>query len=251
MRWSLQRQLLYAFSFLAVAILVGVGTWYFFFYNEPTCSDSVQNQNESGIDCGGVCASLCEAPRVSALWARAVPVATGVYHAVALVRNPEPNAGTGALPYAFQLFDEKNILIAERRGTTFLKPGETIPFFEANIITGERKPARTFLVLGTASWVTMSRYESPVVITSRELDQQKLILSATLENTSARAVGPVVITALVYDESDLVIGASQTKVDRMLGKGTRDIVFTWQKPFEKPVVRTEIVARLPWEDEGR
>lgn len=244
MRWAVKRQLLFALSFLLVALVVLGSIWYFFFYTPPTCFDGIKNQDEKGIDCDGSCKLICEAPRISAQWARSVQVAPGVYHAVSMVRNPESGAGTQSLPYTFQLFDEQNILIAERRGFTFLKPGETIPVFEPNIITGERNPARTFIVFGEATWKAMDRTSTPIAIVSRELDQQALTLRADIENTLASAVGPVVLTALLYDVNDILITASQTKVDRIQGRAKETVVFTWQTVFSRPVVRTEIVARI-------
>ncbi|TAJ14585.1 hypothetical protein EPO56_01930 [Patescibacteria group bacterium] len=244
MQWSFKRQLFFALSFLLIVLLVLGGVWYFFFYHPPTCFDGIKNQDEQGIDCDGSCNLVCEAPRISAQWARSVQVAPGVYHAVAMIRNPESGAGTQALPYTFQLFDEKNILIAERRGVTFLKPGETVPVFEPNIVTGERNPTRTFIVFGQATWTTMDRVSTPVAIVSRELDQQALILKADIENTLASPVGPVVLTSLLYDVNDILITASQTKIERMQGRVKETVVFTWQDVFSRPVVRTEIVARI-------
>lgn len=244
MRWAAQRQLLYAGGFVVALMLACVGVWFLFFYHPATCSDGLVNQDELGVDCGGVCPTLCEAPRVSALWSRAVPVARGVYHAAALVRNPEADAGTTLLPYAFQLFDDKNILIAERRGVMNINPGETVPLFEPNIITGERIPARTFVTFGNAVWVRMNRTQDPVRITSRELDQNTLTLTAHLENTTALPVRSIVVTAFLYDSSEVLVAASQTVVPSIPARGIQDIVYTWQEPFSREIVRTDIVARV-------
>lgn len=243
MRWAAKRQALYAGSIFLGIILILAGVWFLFFFRLPTCSDNILNQNEEGIDCGGVCATLCQAPRVSALWARSVAVAPGVYHAVALVRNPESSAGTEALPYTFQVFDAKNILIAERRGVMFLYPGEVVPLFEANILTGERIPARTFITFGDAVWIQMERPTEPIQITSRELNQDTLTLTAHIENKTALPVYGTTLTALLYDADDIIITASQIKFDSLPAKGSHDAVFTWQEPFPRQVVRTDIVAR--------
>lgn len=244
MRWAAQRQLLYAGSFVVAIALACVGVWFFFFYDAPTCSDTLLNQNESGVDCGGVCATLCEAPRISALWSRAVPVAKGVYHLAALIRNPESEAGTKNLPYAFQVFDDKNILIAERRGVMSINPGETVPLFEANIITGERIPARTFVTFGEAVWARMARTEDSVRIISRELDQNALTLTARLENTTALPVRRITVTAFLYDADEVLVAASQTTIQSIPARGGQDIVYTWQEPFVREVVRSDIVARV-------
>ena len=244
MRWAIKRQLLYAGGVLLILLLVLLGAWQAFFYHAPTCTDGVQNQNEEGVDCGGSCSLLCQAPSVKALWARSVMVAPGVYHGVALVRNPESNAGTVSLPYRFQLFDGKNILVAERDGTMFLDPGEIAPLFEANIVTGERIPARTFVSFGAAVWTKMERKESPIAIVSRELDETALTLTAHVANTTALPVESIALTALLYDANDLLVAASKTKITRLPARGETDALFTWQEPFPSAIVRTEIVARI-------
>jgi len=243
MRWAARRQALYAGAILLALLVALGGGWFLFFYERPSCSDGLLNQDEEGVDCGGSCTALCEAPRVSAMWARSVMVAPGVYHAVALVRNPEATAGTDALPYTFQIFDSKNILIAERRGVMHLRPGEIVPLFEANVITGERIPARTFLTFGEAVWAEMERGVEPIQITSRSLDEAALTLTAHIENSTALPVRGTVLTALLYDAEDILVAASQTKFDVIPAKGSRDAVFTWQQPFAREVVRTDIVAR--------
>jgi hypothetical protein len=202
------------------------------------------NQNEGGIDCGGVCKKLCQAPRVSAVWQRAVEISPGVYHAVAMVRNPETGAGTLRLPYSFKLFDAKNILVAERVGVMHLEPGEIVPLLEANIVTGERVPVRTFVDFGNAVWGKMSRSDNPIRVQNGLPDPETLRLNATIENKTALVVPNIVLTALLYDSDGIIITASQTEIDQLLGRDSRIVTFTWQEPFPRTVARADVVARL-------
>lgn len=244
MRWALKRQFLYALVVLLILAVVGAASWFAFFYRAPGCFDNQQNGDETGVDCGGSCTRICEAPHVSALWARSVEVAPGVYHAVALVQNPESGAGTASLPYHFSIYDASNILIAERYGTMYLTPGEITPLFEADITTGSRIPAHTFVAFGNAVWQKMSRAVPPIAVVSHALDSDTLRLTAHLQNTTALSVPPSLATALLYDADGNLVTASQTLVDTLPPRGEKDVVFTWQEPFAKPVVRVDIVARL-------
>lgn len=248
MQWGLKRQFLYALAILTAVGLVLAGAWFAYFYHPATCADGIQNQDELGIDCGGVCKKLCTAPRVSALWARAVEVAPGVYHAVAMVQNPETDAGTLYLPYKFSLYDAGNILIAERTGLMQLFPGDVVPLFEPNIVTGSRTPTRTLVDFGQAVWSTMSPMQNPIRVDSAtppDAIQNTLRLSATVENTSALLIPHAVVTALLYDASGTLIAASQTTLSDLAARTTKDIVFTWQEPFSAAIVKVDIVPRLP------
>lgn len=244
MQWSLQHQILYASLILFGLVLIAAGGWFLFFYTPDSCSDGAQNQNEEGIDCGGVCALLCEAPNVSATWARSVRVAPGVYHAVAMVRNSDAGAGTTNLPYTFSLYDADNLLIATKKGLATLEPGEVVPIFEKNVITGERVPVRTFIDFEGGTWFKMERIESPIRITSQSLDQNNLRLTASVENKTPSAVENIILTALLYDADDVLVAASQTVINTLQARGTQTVTFTWQEAFERPVVRTDIVPRV-------
>lgn len=244
MPWGIKRQLFYALVVLGVIVVTLFLLGFAFFYRAPTCSDRKMNQDEMGVDCGGKCTKVCEAPAVSALWARSVKVADGVYHAVAMVRNPATDAGTTNLPYTFYLYDETNILVAQRSGTMILEPGETVPLLETNIVTRERVPVKTFVEFGQAVWRERNRIQSPVVIDSEVLDTESLRLTARVSNTTAVAVPKVILTALVYGKDEVVLAASQTIISDIPARGTTEAFFTWQEPFTEEVVRTVITSRL-------
>jgi hypothetical protein len=245
MDWSARRQFLYALLVILAILGAGVAVWFGFFYHAPSCADGIQNRDEGGIDCGGTsCTAICEAPNVAVIWSRSVEVAPGVFHAVALVRNPLTDAGADDIPYAMRLFDAKNILIAERKGVISLAPGEVAPIFEANVITGSRIPARTFVSLGAGTWEKMTRHDDPIHVGSPDLDQSALRLTATLENTTALPVGRTTVTALLYDAEGILVASSQTVVDGMGPRATKQVVFTWQEPFTAPVVQVDVVPRV-------
>ncbi len=225
---------------LALAGLI----WYVFFYRPPSCTDGLQNQDEEAVDCGGACAALCVVPKISIVWARSVEVAPGVFHGVALVRNPLTDAGGENMTYTMRLLDAEGILIAETMGTLSLAPGEVAPIFEPNIQAGFRVPARTFVSVDAGFWKRMEHTVDPIRIGSPALDQEALRLSATLENTTALPVGRVTATALLYDEEDILVAASQTILDGIAPRASREVIFTWQQPFTKPVVRIDIVPRI-------
>lgn len=244
MRWSFQHQFVYALGVLVIFALVGFGIWFAYFHQAPSCFDGAMNGDETGVDCGGSCATLCEAPTVTALWARSVEVAPGVYHAVAMVQNPLTNAGTLSLPYKFSLYDADNVLVAERASTMFLYPGDVVPLFEPDIGTGNRIPARTLIDFGPAVWEKMDRPETPIVIDSQNLDQTALRLDATVENTTALPVNTFSLTALLYSADGTLIAASQTNIPVLNARAQKAVVFTWQEPFSAPVVKADIIPRV-------
>lgn len=227
-------------ALLASITLLG---WYVFIYEPPSCADGVQNQDERGVDCEGVCALMCVVPRVDAVWSRAVLSAEGVYHGVALIKNPEPGARGTEMSYSMSLYDSGNILVAERRGTLDLAPGETRVLFEPNIITRERVPVRTLMKIDGGVWERAEQVANPIRVLPGSVDEEARTLVATIENTTSQPIGDVVATALLYDREGVLITASQTTVPTLPARGRQDITFTWSLPFERPVTTSDIVVR--------
>jgi len=243
MQWSTSRQLLFALGALVIIGALGAGSFFFFIYEPPSCFDGEKNQDEENIDCGGICDLLCAQPNVSTVWARSVRVAPGVYHSVALIKNPNTTA-QGTIPYEVSLFDENNILIARREGSITLLPGDIAPLFEANVVTGERVPVRTFVDLGVGTFKRAPREMSPVRVLSFNLNEESLQLSALIENQSALPVENITVSALLFSGDDLLINASQTSVPSLGGRERKELVFTWQEQFTETLTRIDILPRI-------
>lgn len=243
MRWALQRQLLFALGALVILGAIGTGVYFTYFYTPSSCFDGVLNQDEEGIDCGGSCALLCQSPNISVMWARSIKVAPGVYHSVAMVRNPNTGA-SGTVSYEVSLFDEDNILITRRGGALSIGPGEIAPLFEANIVTGERIPARTFVDVLPGAFETTEREVSPVRVLNFDLDEEALRLTATIQNQGTARVADVRVIALLYNADDTLISASQTLSGTLDIGERKEVVFTWQEAFSEGVARTDIVPRV-------
>lgn len=243
MSWAATRQLLFALGVVALIAAVLASIYAFFIYSPASCNDRVQNGTEVGIDCGGSCALLCEAPPIVVSWARSVQVARGVYHAVAEIKNSDTTA-RGEFPYTVSVFDAKNILIAERKGVFMIEPGEVTPLFEANIVTGERVPSRTFVDVGEGVFYRGERTGSPLRVLSFELDESGDRLRAQVQNQTVFPVGETEVTALLYNDAGVLVGASQTVVEGFGARERKELIFTWQEAFNPTPARLDVVARV-------
>lgn len=241
MPWALYRQVVIALGVGAVLIFAGATAYFFFVYEAPSCADQVQNQDEEGVDCGGACALLCEAPNISVVWSRSVRVAPGVYHTAAHVRNPD-TAAAGEVGYEVSLFDTENILVARREGEIFLAPGEIAPLLETNIVTGERVPARTFVEVTPRAFARAAREPAAITVSTFSFDPALLRLTAGLHNTTPESVRGVEVVAFLFDTSGTIVAASKTLVEEIPPRGRSDIFFTWQEPFALPS-RIDITPR--------
>lgn len=241
--WSKRRKFLYTTVALVVAFALLLGIYIQFFTNAPTCFDGTINNNERGVDCGGSCALFCKADTRSPVvsWARVFEVAPSTYTAAAYVQNPNPGAAARNVPYSFQLFDDKNILVVERAGVINIPPVQTVPIILPNINVGNRTVARALFAFSEEPvWQKVGALPS-LRVGNQYLAEDGSRLSATVSNDSIENADKVTIAAVLFDASGTARAASRSVLPRIPRKGSQDVVFTWPGGV-KNIIRAEITV---------
>jgi len=244
--WARKRQIIYGagvflFFFVIIAPIVYVNV-----YEAPSCFDGKLNQEETAIDQGGPCMLLDERfiqPH-AILWSRAFPVREGFYNAVAYIENPNQGAGVYDAAYQFQVYDDRNILIAERFGRVPIFPGKVFPIFESRIDTGNRIPVRTFFsFVSEFTWERMEDIARDISVTNEKITNVDTVprISATLKNFALEAREDVVVVATVFDTAGNAMASSRTLVEFMNAGEETDIAFTWPLPFTSKISRIDVI----------
>ena len=226
-------------------IIIGGPLLYWYFSVPPTCSDGIKNQGETTVDQGGPCLVLDERTLQphSTLWSRSFRVRDGYYNAVAYVYNPNKEAGVRRAYYRFGLYDSQNVLVAERRGTTFILPGAITPVLESRIDTGNRTVSRTYFEFtDTFIWERMINTSLSIAVNNKELSNTAIMprLSASVENHSVADVINPSFVAVIFDPAGNAFAASATTLERLSAGATSEIVFSWPDPFPVQVGRIDI-----------
>jgi hypothetical protein len=241
--WSTRRQFLYYAVVLVLAAIFVFVVWQTFFTNPATCSDGLRNSKETGVDCGGSCALVCqdEARAPTVLWARAFETGPTTYTAAAYVENQNRGAGAKRVAYTFQIFDDKNLLVVEREGVIDLPPIQTVPIVETNIDVGNRTVVRTLFAFATVPvWNKIPASALPQLrLAEQNLAADGTRLSAMGVNDSLQDAENLVIVAVVFDTNGVARAASKTIVNKVGRKSSAPIIFTWPTGFEG-VSRAEI-----------
>lgn len=250
-RWANKMRVMYITGF-ALLITAAVAPSVYKSLTPPlTCSDGLQNQGETAPDLGGPCHYLnpVDLRPLSKLWSRSFIVAPGIYSSVAYVENPNLKGGIRKTHYIFKLYDERNILVAERVGETFIPPGKVVAIFEGNVMTGNRVPKRTtFQFIDSFTWETMQpEFAAEIFVINKVFKEvhNSPRLSAKVQNKGVYTLYNLVVVATVFDNEGNAIGASRTVIDRLPADSVQDIVFTWPKPFDSFVSRLDVVPLLP------
>jgi hypothetical protein len=249
MNWALKRQILFLLGIILFCALVAFLLIYPSFHKPPTCTDSIQNGDETGIDCGGSCPNAClsQVNAVSVLWARAFEVVPGRYNAVAYIVNHNQNAAAEEVNYSFRFADANNIYIGKRDGTTFIPPAGNFAIFAPAIDVGNSIPViTTFEFTETPQWQQVSVdkiNQLKVLVSNISLTNETTSpsLSATITNNSLFSIPNVNVVAILYDQSGNAVSASSTYLNQINPLGSTNVNYTWPQPFTTPVVKKEIL----------
>jgi len=204
------------FLFFAAIFGIPLALW---IYEPSSCFDGKRNQKETAVDKGGPCRLLDErylTPH-AVLWSRSFQVREGERGAVAYIENPNSEAGVQKVSYRFRLYDELNILVAEREGTTFIMPGGLTPVFGGSINTGNRIVARTYFELTEPLvWERMTDTTEAFTVQEKQIYDTFTSprLTAVIKNESVAEITHVSFVAVVFDTAGNAFAASGTRCRR-------------------------------------
>lgn len=250
--WSAQRKIIY----LAVALGLILILFFIFIFprlrTTPTCFDGKQNGGEAGIDCGGNCALFCSATALdmSILWARPFKVIDGRYNVLALVENQNTDTALASIAYEFRLYDENNVFITRKTGTTYILPNNKTAIFEAGLDTGSRIATRAeFSFIEQPLWLqTPKLSKGGFSVSSSDITLKDVFikpsLTATIKNNSKYDLFDFDVIAILYNQNNGVISASRTFIEQLNKDSDYTAFFTWQEGFSEEPVRIEILPQV-------
>ncbi|HRZ30220.1 MAG TPA: hypothetical protein P5274_00910 [Candidatus Paceibacterota bacterium] len=232
--WARQRQLNYILTVLGFFVLIGL-VIFFIYKPAPSCFDGRQNQDEQGVDCGGVCNLACvgQIRPLKITWVRPLKVNDGWYDLVARVENLNVTLGNRNLPYTFSVYDTDNVLINTRSGATFVNPNDVFLIFESRVETGERIVGKVFLEFPTSTpWERVESVEKDIYTERREFtNEPRPTLHLSVGNSSLRSYNDIQVVTVLSDINNNTLAASKTIVDSLGPNSRQEVYFTWPRPF--------------------
>lgn len=230
--WRTRRQLT---AFLIVGLLIGSAGFLFVrdLLPEPTCFDNRRNQGEEKTDCGGPCLPCIfrnkKTPEV--FWVRVTPVRGGVYAAVIEVKNPNSALGIPKFEYILKLFDDKDVLVIERSGISFLYANEVAHIVETDL-RSERKIVRGILEIGKTEYALRDDNPPDLIAGEKELlvvipNGMNTELRARLFNRTLSDFRALRVHGILLDKNQNVLAASSLVLDELRGGDAKEIRFFW------------------------
>jgi len=252
MTWAGRRRLTIALIVGAIIVAFLAVVFISIFYKTPSCTDGIQNQSESGVDCGGPCAYLCtaqvQAPVV--LFTKVLDNGSGRTDVIAMVQNKNANAAAKNVPYRVTLYSNKQVFIQQLNGTVDLPPNASVPVYITGVESGNQKVASAFLEIDASApqWFTVAvdpRIVPTILNATRSGSANSPRVDAVIVNPSTVAMANVKLIALVKNIRAGVIAVSQTVVPVVPAQGQSAAMFTWSNAFDGIPTSVEVIPVIP------
>lgn len=232
--WARRRQL----SYLAgvVVFLIALGLILFFIYKpKPSCFDGIQNQGETGIDCGGPCALACSSTvlPLKIYWTRPLKVSDGWYDVVALVENENINLGVRRASYYIYLYDENNLLLSRQAGETFINPAEKFVVFVSRLNTGQSIVGQAFLEFDKNLIWEKSKPVPKLINVEQDsfINEPRPRLQIGLTNLTLDPIFNIRVSTILSDNNNNALAASATFIDKLRAQEKKILSLTWPIPL--------------------
>ncbi len=218
------KQFIYGSIYILIIGLVGFGIYSLYFTTTPSCSDNIQNQQESEIDCGGPNCISCE---LKLLTLKQVNEPNffdaGQFKTTAVVKitNPSWNYGSKNFNYEFLFINRLGGAIATRPGllgTSYISAGESKYLIAPAINIDPRDVGRVLVNISNVAWdlkANLTSYSLSFKNLKLVLNNKSPQVSGILKNDSASSYNAISVIGVLFDKRGNAISASATKLDNV------------------------------------
>ena len=246
------KRIVIAVIFLAIFLLIGVGGYRVFFKAAPTCFDGIENQNETGIDCGGMCTKQCvlplQAKDLVTEETAFMPAGNGSYDVLIKVHNPNDVAGASVFTWNLSLKDASGRILAQRSETAFILPQETKYLFAFGVMV-PGTPTQVGVEFSSVQWERFEGYaEKPRISVVRQ-DYARITsgpgygaATGLVINESPYDFRSILVKVVLRDTAGKPIAVNMTEMQTMKSKEQRDFRLVWPSAFPGEVVSYEMLV---------
>lgn len=246
------KQFFVAFVYVLIASILGVMVYYAFIKAPETCFDNKQNQNEQGIDCGGVCALACKevvtGDPIELKESRFIRSGEGKYDILGKIFNPNSEAGAISFTYVANLLDSTSNVVATRSGIGYILPLESKYILEFNLET-PTVPISVSLQITNVEWARFSGYQDKPALDITQRQYNELSSSSAfgeakglVTNSSPYDFRSVVVQVILRDGIGIPLAINSTVMNTLRSHENRDFRLVWPSSFPGSVENVEMVV---------
>ncbi len=228
-----------------------VGALYFlFFYQKPTCIDGVQNGQEDGVDCGGICTNVCvekvEGKPLVVEELTIMPGGSNHYDVLARIHNENSTEGASAFTYTVELKDEQGGILATRTGKNFILPQEEKSLIEV-AIESSVTPKEATVRIEDVAWERFSGYQEKPNINIYQKRYNQVTSGVgfgeafgLVSNESPYDFRSLTVKVILRDASGRALAINSTEMRTITSGEERDFRLVWPEAFPGDVVSVDM-----------
>lgn len=187
----------------------------------PSCFNNKVDQNEIGVDCGGVCApcELAKLQPVKVNWVKYFPAAQNRITIAAELANPNIDLASPLLPYELTIYGPFGVKIKTIEGDTFIYAGE-LKYLLESAAFDFKDITRIDINLGGPHWLLKNQFIKPAlepVGVKTEISDKIISVSGLVANKQAVALRQAKVIVFLYDRFRQVLIIAQTTVSDIGG----------------------------------
>lgn len=243
------KRLIVGIIYLLIATTLG-GFVYWINKPAPTCFDAKQNQNEEGVDCGGVCALACvvklTGEDIQVKEVSFVPDSAGVYDAFAVIYNPNGSVGGKSFTYVLTLRDASGKELSHERGTSWILPRETKTLLAFKLPAGT-PPSAAAIDITDVDWQNFTGYQEKPNLNVYQKRYTAISsgvgfgeATGTLVNESPFDFRTINIKVVLRDASGRVLAVNQNEMRTVAVNEQRDFRLVWPTAFPGTVAKVDV-----------
>ena len=219
----------------------------------PSCTDGLKNQDEAGVDCGGICPNKCAVVASSQLAVTETGfVESGLesdYDVYGVVAYPNQTLGSNTFSYQFTVKDASGAVIGTKNGASFILPGDTKYVIEPNLaLTGT--PTKVELTISDPQWIEANEYyQAPQLnVVNKNYDQITggvgfAEATGLLKNESPLDFSSIKLDIILKDAQGQVVALNSTVMNTVQAGENRDFRVTWPNRFTGEVANMWVQAQ--------
>lgn len=216
------KQFIYGLFYLALLSFIFWSFYLSFLKPGPNCFDKKQNQNEEGLDCGGVCKNLCfpkDFKDLEITQEKIFRLDSNHVSFFAEVKNPNPEFAVKNFSYVLNIYNSKDEIIKTLKDNSFVFSNDLshilIPNFE---ISSNLVDRLELIIEKNINWVKKENFEKPNFSKSSlkiEKESNRIKFSGSLSNQTPFSFKDPQVLVILYNQFNNPIGSSLTVLDEL------------------------------------
>ena len=244
------KQVIIFLAYCTLATLLAIVVYSAFFKVPDTCFDNRQNQNEQGVDCGGICQAVCQ-DKITGADLEITEIAfvqgsNGRYDILGKVHNPNDEIGASAFVYTMLLKDSMGNILATRSGQGYILPQENKYVIELNVAAAAA-PTLASLRISDIEWARFSGYQEKPAINIYQKRYGPIVAGVgfgeaygLLSNESPYDFRSIIVRVILRDSSGKPLAFNTTEMRTVKSREERDFRLIWPSAFPGTVERVEM-----------